>query len=101
MDVSHRKAVEIILNSENISGQQNQEMDSFICWRMVNFMKIDFQARSSKRMGIVQTKPYFFYETFEITTPDNSAKSAMVQWKLNFLIQKYLLFLLDLVRKSI
>ena len=30
VDVNHRKAVEIILNSEKISRQQNQEIDSFI-----------------------------------------------------------------------
>ena len=47
VDVNHRKAVEIILNSEKISRQQNQEIDSFIRWRMVNFMKVDFQARVS------------------------------------------------------
>ena len=53
VDANHRKAVEIILNSENISRQQDQEIYSFICWRMVNFMKVDLQARLSKRMGIV------------------------------------------------
>ena len=29
-DVNHRKGVEIILNSENISRQQSQELGSFI-----------------------------------------------------------------------
>ena len=29
--------------------QQNQEIDSFIRWRMVNFMKVDFQATLSKK----------------------------------------------------
>ena len=51
--VNHRKAVEIILNPQTISRQQNQEIDSFIRWRMVNFMKVDFQARLGKKMGIV------------------------------------------------
>ena len=55
VDVNHGKAVEIILNSEKISRQQNQEIDSFIRWRMVNFMKVDFQARVSKRMAIFKT----------------------------------------------
>ena len=77
MDVNHREAVEIILNSENNSSKQNQEIDSFIRRQMVNFMKIGFQTRLSKRMGIVQTKPYFFYKTFEIATPDNFVKSAI------------------------
>ena len=31
VDVNERKAVEIVLNSENISRQQNKEIDSFIC----------------------------------------------------------------------
>ena len=30
VDVNHRNVVEIILNSETISRQQNQEIDSFI-----------------------------------------------------------------------
>ena len=36
---------DIILISDNISRQQNQEIDSFIRWKMVNFIKVDFQER--------------------------------------------------------
>ena len=70
MDVNQRKAVEIVLNSENISRQQNEEIDSFIRWRMANFMKVDFQDRLSKNAHCLD-EAVFFYETFEIATPDN------------------------------
>ena len=53
VDVNQRKAVEIVLNSKNISREQNEEIDSFIHLRMVNFMKVDFQDRLSKKMRIV------------------------------------------------
>ena len=38
-------------------------------------MKVDFQARLSKKNGHRLDEAVFFYETFEIATPDN--KSAM------------------------
>ena len=37
------------LNSDKVSRQQNQEIDNFICWHMVNFINVDFQAILSKR----------------------------------------------------
>ena len=58
MDVHQRKAVEIILNSDKISRQQ-QTIDSFIRWQMVNFIKVNFQASLSKRKGVVERVPYF------------------------------------------
>ena len=43
---------------------------------MVNFMKVDFQARLYKKKNEhCLDKAVFFYETFEIATPDN--KSVM------------------------
>ena len=75
MDVNQRKAVETVLNSENISRQQNEEIDSFIRLRMVNFMKVDFQDRLSKKMRIVWTKPYFFMK--HLKSLHLTIKSAM------------------------
>ena len=96
MDVNQRKAVEIILNSESISRQQNEEIDSFIRWRMVNIMKVDFQDRLSKNRHCLE-EAVFLYETFVISLHP-TIKSAMhynVQWKSKFLIQKYPLFALE------
>ena len=70
MDVNQRKAVKIVLNSEIISRQQNEEIDSFIRCRMVNFIKADFQDKLSKNVHCLD-EAVFFYETFEIATPDN------------------------------
>ena len=59
MDVNQRKAVEIVLNSENISREQNEEIDSFIHLRMVNFMKVDFQDRLSKKCTLFRRSRIF------------------------------------------
>lgn len=33
VDIKQRRAIEIILNTDKLSGQRNQEIDNFVCWQ--------------------------------------------------------------------
>ena len=76
---------------------------------MVNFMKFDFQASLSERMGIVQTKPVFFMKHFKsldviiLQNQRGCVQESKLSRAVNIKIfnSKYLLFSLDLAGKSI
>ena len=94
VDANRRKAVEISLNSDKISRQRNQVIESFVRLQLIIFIKVDFQAGLSKRKGIISFGGYpllyFFNENFQIAARDNLQNQHVERnLKFNFLVKKY------------